>query len=534
MEKYEPKKDFFPPIQLPRYNINSSPKKNYVFEQYKINDFYQVGYQGFSNKKNNINENLSTSIGITFNELESLTKDNLIQLIQFINYSCNLHLKDIKFSNCCCGIFGIKENLNRNGYSIVISKNEINELHSKYRNKKEDINGNNINLEDHEKLFNKINNETEYNFFLLNEYNEVKHNYCLPISCPSHSNVKFNSLSSYLIHCKEDHKIFTCKDCGIIFDDFNNFKLHIYKILNIEDENIIINIKDNDAPPLLKDSGESTNLETNIKCTKCELIFDSVEKMSIHFYEAHEKKIIEESKKNEEFLQSKSQSIDGNVNENSVVSLEPNENEEKIDSINQGEEENVQSEEEVKKKSTFKGEEEMQFIEDISKENSTKKESKYLQRKRNYDEEENKDEIIIEKEELKKQDDLKEQEDQKRQKELKKQEELKNQDELEIQDEPKNQKDLKEEEINNDGFYFRCVFCHGKKKFPTQLLYIEHFKKEHSAFCFICGKKKKFYKNKLSSHYNSKKSHNNIRCKLCSKTFSTVISFIWHCKDKNH
>mgnify|MGYP006873067439 CR=1 FL=1 len=259
MEKYEPKKDCFPPIQISRYNINSSPNNNYIFEQNKVNNFYQVGYQDFSNIKYNMNENLNISIGITFSELESLTKENLIQLIQFINYSCNLSLKDIKFSYCCSSIFGIKENLNRNGYNIVISKNEFNELHSKF-------NGNNIILGKNEKFYNKINNENDGNFYLLNEYNEAKHNYCLPISCPNHNNIKFNNLSSYLIHCKEVHKILSCKDCGIIFDDFNNFKSHIYKFLKIEDENNNINIKDNDAPPLLKNIMELNNLENNVKC----------------------------------------------------------------------------------------------------------------------------------------------------------------------------------------------------------------------------------------------------------------------------
>jgi len=53
----------------------------------KIKDFYQAGYQGFRNKNNIINEYLKINIGITYNELDSLTKENLIQLIQFINYA---------------------------------------------------------------------------------------------------------------------------------------------------------------------------------------------------------------------------------------------------------------------------------------------------------------------------------------------------------------------------------------------------------------------------------------------------------------
>ena len=548
MEKYEPKNYCFPPIQLSRYNINSSPNNNYIFEQNKVNNFYQVRYQDFSNIKYYINENLSIIIGITFNELESLTKENLIQLIQFINYSCNLYLKDIKFSNCGCGIFGIKENLNRNGYNIVISKNEINELHSKFRNKSKDINENDINLENDEKFYNKINNESESNFFLLNEFNEEKHNFCLPISCPIHNNIKFNSLTSYLNHCKEGHKIFACKDCGKSFEDFNNFKLHIYKILNIEDENININNKDNDAPPLLENLIEPKKLENNIRCTKCDLIFDSIEKMSVHFYETHEKKIAETSEINGEFQQNKNQSSNENVKESSVNRIEHIENEEKIENVNQkeekienlnqNEEKKIKNEEAVKKLSLERGEE-LEIIKEISWENSIKKNSNYLQKKRNYEKEESKDEILIKKEEfkiqedLKKQEELKRQEDLKNQEDIKRQEELKNQENLKIQEELIKQEDLKEEkEINKDGIYFKCLY--DNKRFPTQNLFFEHFRKKHSNTCCMCGKKFSI-KNSLKHHYNSSiKSHNIIKCKICCKVFLTVNSLIEHCEYKNH
>ena len=123
-------------------------------------------------------------------------------------------------------------------------------------------------------FYDKINVENDDDFYLLNESNEEKHKYCLPISCPNHNNIKFNSLSSYLIHCKEDHKIFICKDCGKVFEDFKNFKLHIYKILNIDSEKREIDIENNVTPLFSKYLMESNILENNnIKCTKCELIF---------------------------------------------------------------------------------------------------------------------------------------------------------------------------------------------------------------------------------------------------------------------
>ena len=214
-----------PPIQISKNYINTLPNNNYInFEQDEENNFYQA-----INKSNKIYENIKISIGITLSELEKLNKENLIQLIHLINYSCNLTLKDIKYIYNYYNIFEIKENLNKNGYSIILSKNGNNEVNDKFKNinyiKESNINftKNNFNLENNEKFYNKIINENDDNFSLLNDINQVYHNYCLPISCPNHNNIKFNNLSSYLIHCKESHKILTCKDCGKVFEDFNNF-----------------------------------------------------------------------------------------------------------------------------------------------------------------------------------------------------------------------------------------------------------------------------------------------------------------------
>ena len=494
MQKNEPKDNCPPPSPLSR---DISPNNNYIHEPNKVNNI-------------DIYENLKVSIGITFNELESLSKETLIQLIQFINYSCNFNLKSIKYSNYCCNIFEIKENLNRDGYNIVISKNEFNELNSKFRNKNQDINENKI----------KINNENDDNLFLPKEINEEKHNYYLPISCLDHNNKKFNSLSTYLNHCKEDHKIFTCKGCGAVFEDFNNFKFHIYKVLKIENENRNIDIENNDTPPLFKYLMESNILENNIKCTKCELTFDSIEKFSIHFYEEHEKKITKISKINEEFQENKNQSKNKSFKECSGNKIEINKNGDRNENLNQKEDDNIKSKE-VKKKSTFEGEEIIEIIEENNKENSTKKESKFLQRKKNHDKKGSNDEIFTKKEGLK------------RQEELKKQEEFEGLEEHKIQKQLKREEDLKEEEeIKNNLFYYVC--CYDNKKFATQKLYFEHFTKEHSFICDICGKK--FISiNEFQSHYNSKnKNHNNFKCKVCGKAFLTNFALNCHCRDKKH
>ena len=49
MNKNVLKNGFPSQIQLSRNNINNTSNNNFIFEQNKINNFYQVGYQGFKN-----------------------------------------------------------------------------------------------------------------------------------------------------------------------------------------------------------------------------------------------------------------------------------------------------------------------------------------------------------------------------------------------------------------------------------------------------------------------------------------------------
>ena len=330
----------------------------------------------------------------------------------------------------------------------------------------------------------------------------------MPISCPEHNNIKFDSLSSYLIHCKETHKIFTCKDCRKVFDNFKNLKLHIYKMLNIDsgnekNENIVI--KDKDAPPLFKDPIKSNNIENKIKCTECELFFDSVEKMSIHFYEAHEKKF-------ENLIQKEDLNI-----------------------------KNV----EVKEKSTLEREEEMEFIKEIIRENPTNKKRQNLQRKKSQSKKEGKNdnfimqEELIRQEELKRLEELKRQEELKRFEEFKRLEELKKQEELKRLEELKRQEELKRiEEIKNNAFYNKCD--HDNKKYSNQKSYIEYFRKEHPNdypfYCYDC-QKGFVNENDLNIHYNSKKHkfpNKTIKCKVCGRLFATSSALENHCRAKNH
>ena len=63
-------------------------------------NLYNDNYNKNNIKANNfdeINEKYMIRIGIKSNELKELSKENLIELIQFIDYSCNLTLQDIKY-----------------------------------------------------------------------------------------------------------------------------------------------------------------------------------------------------------------------------------------------------------------------------------------------------------------------------------------------------------------------------------------------------------------------------------------------------
>ena len=128
---------------------------------------------------------------------------------------------------------------------------------------------------------NEENEEMENNIFLENnekhqnkqiKINEINHDFVIPISCPIHYNIKFKSFDSYLNHIKETHRVYTC-ECGNYYTNFNDFKNHIFRTIN----NINDSIDNNDAPPLFDDSMESNlNNDINIKCTECNLYFNSL------------------------------------------------------------------------------------------------------------------------------------------------------------------------------------------------------------------------------------------------------------------
>ena len=93
---------------------------------------YVAPYEGNDNKINIIKidnkKEFETRIGINTKDLLELKKEDLLDLILFINYSCSMTLEDHRYANSNYKIFKIVKSLDKNGYDIIIDKDEINKL----------------------------------------------------------------------------------------------------------------------------------------------------------------------------------------------------------------------------------------------------------------------------------------------------------------------------------------------------------------------------------------------------------------------
>ena len=125
----ELKNNSAPPIQMDQNNDNFFLFDSTILNQNKINEFnpndnqYQnynkdnqqniININNINNRNNklfnnyDINEKYKTRISIKTKELEELDKKYLIELIQFIIYSCNLILEDYRYIDSTYSIFKI-------------------------------------------------------------------------------------------------------------------------------------------------------------------------------------------------------------------------------------------------------------------------------------------------------------------------------------------------------------------------------------------------------------------------------------------
>ena len=288
----ELKNNSAPPIQMDQNNDNFFLFDSTILNQNKINEFNQndnqyqiynkdnkqniININNINNRNNklfnnyDINEKFMTRISIKTKELEELDKKYLIELIQFIIYSCNLTLEDYRYIDSTYSIFRIEKSLNRNGYDIVINRYGNNEYKIQNDNsiedkKEENTDGQNI---DNDKENNEENNENNNEKYKENsdvnsdkervdekkEEKEkiIEHKIKGSYFCALHNNRKFKNIEAYFNHCQSKHKLFICQECKREFQNFNNFKNHFYE-KNDNKNNININNLNNENLPINDD-----------------------------------------------------------------------------------------------------------------------------------------------------------------------------------------------------------------------------------------------------------------------------------------
>ena len=213
--------------------------------------------------RNYLNRN-KTIIGIKSKELNELKKEYLIELIQFIGCVCNLNIEN-KYIDCLYSIFKVVKYKNQSIYQIVINKKEA--KHHDYKIKNNYINKDKENSEN--KIVNESNNSLKIDTFF----------------CEKHSRL-FDNLEQYYNHCRNYDENLICEKC-----------LKGYKRLNIFKTHKCAPIKYNNNEEIEENENSDSK---KIECSECDLTFDSIESMSLHYFEVHEKKKQEIIKKREE------------------------------------------------------------------------------------------------------------------------------------------------------------------------------------------------------------------------------------------
>ena len=239
---------------------------------------YEVdGNNAIPNFRNNFRRNRNfTQIGISHEQLKEIKSEYLIELIEFINFVCNLTIQN-KYIDCTYSIFKIIKRRKRN-FEIVINKNE-----AKNYDYKINESDNESNNDSKENIDNENENENNINSINIKKENKKGLSNENTFFCEKHNRL-FDNLEKYFSHCRENEEKLICEKCLKGFWKIEKYKDH--KCVNIGEK------KDNHH--------QEESEEEDIKCSECDLIFDSVESMSIHYFEKHEKKKQELIKKREE------------------------------------------------------------------------------------------------------------------------------------------------------------------------------------------------------------------------------------------
>ena len=547
-----------PPVN---FQLNNNPNKNLSeisnIKENSFSDTFNINNKINLNNEIKVNKNKEENkirININSKKLELLTHSNLVELIQFIEYTCDLTLNDQRYENKTYNIFKIIKNKDKKCYDIIIDDNAqlfkqninskkyifFNDKSNKsYLNEEKDENFNMIKIKRNKENIYRINNK-DINVknkgisYINNQKNEINFDDKInPNKRINLSNQKHTNNKIYEYNNINNHKY--------INDNFENEKEE-----EEEEENNIINDK----------------TKNFIKCTDCDLVYDTVEEMAKHYYLIHDtSKKKEEIKIEKKVINNKKEEVNKNFekwaekrvqnNNKNIIDEEKEENKKKMteDIEKIFKEKGLKIQEKMKeitleKRKILEGLKDIKFKDKESEEAKRIEINKYIKERRRKE----KERINQETKELIKQ--LKNENkrkiteiklNKKQDKNIKIKGEPKNlfgikssNGEIKIREDLKNKEDLKNQiSINQkedkDNSH---KDANSKNLFLTleQKPFLNVKDTHLFIICEICNRRFKS-KEALFAHAKDKR---HFQCNTCGKIFPSKIAIDSHCKDKSH
>ena len=261
-------------LQMRNNYINNLNKPNNdIKNPFNLNKpNYDIKYP--NNNNNNNSTFCDLIIDMESELLKKLSKEHLIDIILFLRDICKIKI-DSKLTNLRHEAFNVKKNKYKlNEYKLYIKSNII-------KRRPEIINKNKENNNDENKNIIKEENIINDNNIMNIQKNENNSN---GYFCQIHNRL-YLSKDDYENHIKTHIK---CEICGLEFKFKKQLKRHRKSHFNniIEKNNLEKNNNESEKIEILKQ-----NLNPNeIKCTDCDLVFNSFEQMSSHHYNIHQVK----------------------------------------------------------------------------------------------------------------------------------------------------------------------------------------------------------------------------------------------------
>ena len=282
---------------------NKSKKETYQLFDNNKNQIHNFLFDNDENNFNNKSKNMKNEfikkdntirISIDTEKMKALPHKNLIELIQFIEFTCDLTLNDCRYVDNTYNIFKIIKNKEKGGYDIIIQDfNE--EKQSKKGDEDKKLYGEDEVEEQEDKVDYDYDEDDSYK---KNENNHIEEENII------NSGFKIEESQNYLY--KNNDKNFTINNqINQISNDQNANKIldFNYSYNNINQKTKILNgIYSNNNNNIFYNSPKMIFINNNnsiIKCTDCDLIFNSIEAMNKHHFEIHNKNKKTEIKKSD-------------------------------------------------------------------------------------------------------------------------------------------------------------------------------------------------------------------------------------------